>query len=191
MLCFGVSYRSDMAEKQRSPNGKHARRGRGFRVASILVAPQVKNAAEGRGFAVSRLLTNWPEIAGTDLARITRPVQIKHSRGFLGATLTLLTDGPSAPLVEMQLPQLLERVNACYGYNAVQKITLTQTAATGFIDGQAQFSHTRQSSPEPDHQAQANARQIAANFDDPRLAEAMAKLALNISSRTSRKDNEC
>lgn len=185
------SYRSDMAEKQRSPHEKVARRGRGFRVASALVAPQVKNAAEGRGFAVSRLLTNWPEIAGEDLARITRPVRISHSRGFLGATLTLLTDGPSALLVEMQLPQLRERVNACYGYNAVQKITLTQTSATGFAEGQAQFTPAPQAAPKPDQQAQAHARRIAAGFDDPRLAAAMVQLALNITSRTSRKDNKC
>lgn len=191
MVRFVCIYRLVMAEKQRSPYDKLARRRRGFQAASALVAPQVQKAAEGHGFVVSRLLTNWPEIAGENLASITRPVRVSHSRGFLGATLTVLTNGPSAPLVEMQLPQLRERVNACYGYHAVQKIVLTQTSATGFAEGQAEFFHAPPAVPKPDPQAEKDARRIAAGFDDPRLADAMARLALNISSRKSRKDNEC
>ena len=43
-------------------------------------------------------------------------------------------------MVQMQLPKLRERVNACYGYNAISRILLTQTAPTGFAEGQAEFA---------------------------------------------------
>ena len=157
-----------------------------------MLAKQVQKAAEGRGFAVTRLLTHWPEIAGEQLARQTRPVRISYGRGGIGATLILLTSGPAAPMVEMQLSQLRERINACYGYNAIQKISLTQTAASGFAEGQAQFmAESRREKWTPDPAAQAEARQVAGQFHDPQLAEAMARLTLNISSRSNRKDSSC
>lgn len=170
------------------------RRRRGFQQAASLVADRVQKAAEGRGFAVARLLTHWPEIAGPRLAAMTRPVRVSHARAGLGATLTLLTTGPVAPLVEMQLPQLRERVNACYGYNAVQRIVLTQTAASGFAEGQALFAPAAVTAPAPDPASREQARRIAGQFQDPALAEAMALLALNIATRRrlpQRKDFSC
>jgi hypothetical protein len=162
------------------------RRRRGFEAASSLLSDRVQKAAEGRGFAVARLLTHWPEIAGERLAAMTRPVRISHSRGGFGATLTLLTAGPAAPMVEMQLPQLRDKVNACYGYNAIQKIILTQTSGSGFAEGQALFAPAPRTEPAPDPAAREAARQVATQFDDPALAEAMARLALNISTRHQR-----
>ncbi|WP_411957421.1 DUF721 domain-containing protein [Paracoccus homiensis] len=176
-----------MAQRPDTAPAFAKRRKRGFEAASSLLSHRVQKAAEGRGFAVARLLTHWPEIAGADLARMTRPVRVSHSRAGLGATLTLLTSGPTAPMVEMQLPQLRERVNACYGYNAIQKIVLTQTAATGFAEGQAQFAHAPRKPAAPDPQDQARAREVAQKFDDPVLAEAMARLALNLKTRKTPK----
>lgn len=179
-----------MAQIHQSQQKRTKRRKGGFQAASSLLSQRVQKAAEGRGFAVTRLLTHWAEIAGEQLGRTTRPIQISHSRGRFGATLTLLTSGPAAPLVEMQLPQLRERVNACYGYNAIQKIVLTQTAATGFAEGQAQFRPAPQrAETPPDPQAEARAHNIAAQFADPQLAEAMSRLALNLASRKNRKDS--
>ncbi|RJE83476.1 DUF721 domain-containing protein [Paracoccus onubensis] len=180
-----------MAQISHSPNKSTNRRKRGFQAASSVLAKQVQKAAEGRGFAVTRLLTHWPEVAGEQLARQTRPVRISYGRGGIGATLILLTTGPAAPMVEMQLPQLRERINACYGYNAIQKISLTQTAASGFAEGQAQFTAAPREMRPPDPEAQAEARQVAGQFEDPQLAEAMARLTLNISSRSNRKDSSC
>lgn len=185
-----------MAQMRHKGDGQPPRRRRGFESAASLLSQRVQKAAEGRGFAVTRLLTHWPEIAGAQLAGMTRPVRISHSRGGFGATLTLLASGATAPLVEMQLPQLRERVNACYGYNAIQRIVVTQTAARGFAEGQAQFAHApdpqRPASPDPAARRQAD--RIAAQFGDPGLADAMARLALNVATRrtnSNRKDDPC
>ena len=56
------------------------------------------------------------------MAAISRPVEIGYGRGGLGATLTLLTTGANAPLLEMRKEELRERVNAIYGYNAIARI---------------------------------------------------------------------
>lgn len=160
---------------------------RGFEAAATLVAPELRHAAEKRGFAVARLLTDWPEIVGPETAAHTRPVKVSHGKGF-GATLTLLTDGAHAPLVQMQLPRLRERVNAVYGFNAIARIVLTQTAAQGFAEGQAQFRHAPPAEPPPSPpEAIAAADQVAAQFDDPRLADSMRRLALARAARDAQK----
>lgn len=169
---------------------------RGFEPAALLAAHRIRLASEARGFAVVRLLTNWAEIAGPEFADCTRPVRISHGRGF-GAVLTLLVQGARAPLIEMGLPRLRERVNACYGFNAIARIQLTQTAATGFAEGQAQFAGPR-SAPDPAPRAASDpdqldrAERLARDFSDPRLAAAIRQMALNTLSRrdaTDRKAN--
>lgn len=169
------------------------RRMRGFEAAALLAAKPIRTASESRGFAVVRLLTNWEEIVGPEFASRTRPVRISHGRGF-GATLTLLVQGAQAPLIEMELPKIRERVNACYGFNAVARITLTQTAASGFSEGQAQFSGapaTKQK-PAPSPEQLDRAEQLAGSFSDPNLAAAIRQMALNTLSQrdaTDRKAN--
>ncbi|AUH35347.1 DUF721 domain-containing protein [Paracoccus tegillarcae] len=164
-----------------------SRRKRGFEPAAKLVAARVQSVSEGRGFAVTRLLTHWPEIVGEQLAAMTRPVKISHSRGGFGATLTLLTTGPAAPMIEMQLPQLREKVNVCYGYNAIQRILLTQTAPEGFAEGQARFAQKTVAKPAPDPADLQQAGRVGSRFDDPTLAEAMRQLTLNHTDKQTRK----
>ena len=169
------------------------RRFRGFRQAASLVAEPIRHAAEGRGFAVARLLTNWPEIVGPDVAARARPVKIAHSRGGFGATLTLLTTGAAAPLLEMQLPQIRDRVNACYGYNAISRILLTQTSATGFAEGRAQFDPAPPKARAPDPETRRAAEALAAEITDPALHAAVARLAalkLSREGRPNRKARE-
>ena len=158
------------------------RRMRGFERADGLVARQVAKAGEGRGFAVARLLTHWAEVAGEDLAKSTRPVRISYGRGGLGATLTLLVRGAQAPFVQAELPKLKDRVNACYGYAAVSRIALTQTAPTGFAEGQAEFDHGPKVkiSKEPGAKALQRGQAVASGVEDPELRLALSRMGAHI-----------
>lgn len=127
------------------------RRRRGFERASSLVASHLKAPAEKRGFAEAKLLTNWESIVGAEIAAIALPLRIGYGRGF-GGTLTLLTTGANAPVLEMRGTEIVERVNACYGYRAVARIQVTQTAPSGFAEGQVQFraqDKTPEAAPDP------------------------------------------
>lgn len=108
---------------------------------------RIREGMESRGFTVVRLLTHWNDVVGSDLAAICRPVKVGYGRGAMGATLTLLTKGAHAPMLEMQKQQIRAKVNACYGYNAVTDIRITQTAPTGFSEGQAQFAPAPRKTP--------------------------------------------
>lgn len=164
------------------------RRERGFEPASRLLVERIRTAGESRGFAVARLLTQWPEIAGQELARITRPVKISYGREGLGATLTLLTTGAVAPMVEMRKDHLRERVNAVYGYSAIARIHLTQTAGTGFAEGQAQFVHAPKAPAAPDPAIVAKATETAAVIKDEGLRAALELLARNVLTRRNPKE---
>jgi hypothetical protein len=157
---------------------------RGFEPAFGLMKDAVRSAGESRGFAVARLLTHWAEVVGEDMARKTRPVKIGYGKGGMGATLTLLVKAPEAPMVQMALPQLKERVNAVYGYAAVNHIHLTQTAATGFAEGQAEFTPAPKPAKTPDPASAAKAQAVAKDVTDPSLRLALELLAQNILTRS-------
>lgn len=156
---------------------------RGFEPAFGLMARDVRAAGETRGFAVARLLTHWEEVAGKDLAAVTRPVKVGYGREGMGATLTLLVRGAAAPVVEMQKEALRLRVNAVYGYNAIARILLTQTASTGFAEGQAQFTPAPKPAPLPDPRLEAEAKAKAAGVADEGLRQALERLGQNILTR--------
>src|SRR6056297_1894133 len=120
---------------------RHTSTTRGFSRAATLMQTKIRKASEDRGFAVTRLLTHWPEVVGQATAAIATPVNVSYGKGGMGATLTLLTTGAQAPMLEMQKEKLREKVNAVYGYNAISRVRITQTAPTGFADGQVDFDH--------------------------------------------------
>lgn len=166
---------------------KPTRKARGFQAASSLLGSQIRKVGEARGFAVSRLLTHWAEIAGPEIAACARPVKIGYTKGGFGATLTLLTTGAAAPMVQMQLPRLRERVNACYGYNAIARITITQTAPTGFAEGQASFTPAPKPPPQdPDPKVVTTARAVTGDVADEGLRAALERLATNVLSKHER-----
>ena len=168
-------------------HSSHSRKARGFQAASSLLGPQIRKVGEARGFAVSRLLTHWAEIAGPEIAACARPVKIGYAKGGFGATLILLTTGPAAPMVQMQLPRLREKINACYGYHAISRITLTQTATTGFAEGQAQFSPAPKPAPSvPDAKVVATAQAVTGDVADDGLRSALERLAKNVLSKHER-----
>lgn len=161
--------------------------GKGFQRTSSLLEGRIRSASESRGFAQSRLLTHWAEIAGPEFAQSSRPVEVTYARGGMGATLVLLTTGAQAPMLEMQKEKLRDRVNATYGYNAISRIRITQTAPVGFAEGQVEFTPApKAAKPEPSPQAHAVAAKATAPIENSELRDALERLGANIISRTNR-----
>ena len=98
-----------------------------------------RKSFEKYGFSTATLLTDWALIAGRDLASFTLPERLKWPRnveafedvpagagGRPGATLVLRVDGPRAIEVQYQTTQIIERINAHFGYRAVSEIRFIQ-----------------------------------------------------------------
>ena len=163
------------------PMARHHSTTRGFKRTARVLGDQIRRAGESRGFAVSRVLTHWAEIAGKDIASIARPVEVSYGRGSFGATLTVLTTGAQAPMLEMQKETLRERVNAVYGYNAISRVRITQTAPTGFAEGQAQFAPAApQPAPVPEPDDIASVETAVRPVADEGLRAALERLGRNV-----------
>lgn len=170
------------------PADRKTRRMRGFETAGGLLRSRIRAAGESRGFAVARLLTHWAEITGPETARLCQPLRISYGRDGLGATLTVIASGAAAPMVQMNLPRIRERVNACYGYNAIARIRVTQTGAEarfapGMAEAQTPFTgpNTR---PEPTAGQRAAGRDLAKQIQNPELRAALAALGANIVTKS-------
>jgi len=159
---------------------------KGFKRTSSLLQDKIRAAGETRGFAVTRLLTHWVEIMGEDIAAIARPVDVKYGRQGFGATLTVLTTGAQAVMLEMQKERIRERVNATYGYNAIARVRITQTSATGFSEGQASFAHKAKAKPDaaPDPELLRAAQEVASPIADEGLRAALEALGRNVLSKS-------
>lgn len=158
----------------------------GFKRTSALLQTSIRRASESRGFAQSRLLTHWAEVVGEDIAAIARPVEVSYARQGMGATLTLLTTGAQAPMLEMQKEKLRERVNAVYGYNAIARIRITQTAPVGFAEGQVDFTHRPKevAMPALAPETLQVASSLAAPVTDDGLRAALERLARNVLTKS-------
>ncbi|NHM17710.1 DUF721 domain-containing protein [Tritonibacter mobilis] len=158
---------------------------RGFKRTGSLLNDQIRKAGESRGFAVSRLLTHWEEIVGPELAAMARPVKVGYGRGGFGATLTVLTTGAMAPMLEMQKATLREKVNAVYGYNAISKLHITQTAPIGFAEGQVDFRYAPKvrKAAEPAPEDVASAKETATGVENDELRAALERLGRNVLTR--------
>jgi len=161
---------------------------KGFKRTDSLLTGRIRQASETRGFAQSRLLTHWAEIVGEDTAAVAKPVEVSYGRGGFGATLTILTTGANAPMLEMQKTKLREKVNAVYGYNAIARVRITQTAATGFAEGQVDFATRKKASTGPDHDPvlRQKATQVVEPVADDSLRAALARLGENVMSKSKR-----
>lgn len=114
------------------PQPLRRRKKPGFAPAGNGVTGLVGRAAERQGFADAEVLLRWSEIVGPALAPLCRPLRMSHGRGRdLTRTLVVAVEGAAALEVEHRAPQIIERVNACFGYRHVTRLRVTQAGARG------------------------------------------------------------
>ena len=149
-------------------------RGRGFAQAGGLLAARIRQGAHTRGFAEARLLTQWDAIVGQDIARMARPGKVSYAKSGMGATLTIAVSGANAPVVAMQTDMIRQRVNACYGYNAISRVRIDQSAWTpGMAEAAAPYEPDK---PGPTPKVTMGIDKV----NDAGLRDALARLAGNV-----------
>ena len=94
---------------------------------STMIEPMVAPSARERGFAVSRLISHWHDIVG-DLSDWCRPTDIHFARGSRNnGNLKLQIASGRGPQAQALTAQIINAVNATFGYQAVNRITLVQS----------------------------------------------------------------
>lgn len=100
-----------------------------------------RKAFEKYGFSTATLITDWQPIVGAEMAAWTAPERLKWPRlagdgeaevensrrgGRAGATLVLRVDQARALDVQYKSKQIIERINAYFGYAAIAELRIIQ-----------------------------------------------------------------
>ena len=90
--------------------------------------PQIGRTAFRRfGFVQSSVVSRWPEIVGETHSRVCMPESIRFPPGEKAEGILNLVASPGhATLIQHVIPEIIERVNRFFGYNAVARIKLRQ-----------------------------------------------------------------
>lgn len=144
-----------------------------------LVGKAIAPVTARRGFATADLVAAWPEIAGPLYAGCTAPERIAWPRHEDEGTpapgiLFLKVDGPRAIYVQHDLPQIVDRVNAFFGYRAIARVRILQSpvAATSKPSVAAAVRH--------DEAAEEAIAETVKDVEDERLREALERLGRGI-----------
>jgi hypothetical protein len=144
------------------------------------IVPKVAGKALGkRGMAFGTLITDWATIMGPDLARSTLPQKLTFPPGQRqDATLHLRVSGSAALDVQHQEPQLIERINAFFGYRAIARIKLIQAPMPG---APRRPKTLRPMTPEEE----AGIQRATGPVEDEDLRDALARLGRAVYAKTT------
>jgi hypothetical protein len=147
---------------------------RGVRALTELVAGVLKPVTNRPGFALAELRAAWSEIVGARYADWTEPERIEWPRGpekGNGAVLRVRAAGPRAVLLQHELGQLAERVNAFLGPNSIGRIKLVQ--------GRVERLQSRNAPAQPAVD-EARLTNAVSGVDDEALRAALARLGRGV-----------
>ena len=150
------------------------------------VAGLTRDLFRKRGFAEGHILANWPDIAGDVIADYSAPERLVYPRRLregagpsAPAVLEIRVDGPIALEIKHLEPQIVERINAYYGYAAVSRLKMTQ----GPLPPRAKARRR------PIRSLGAQEREALTNelqpIAEPALKDALTRLGERILGRTS------
>ena len=153
------------------------------RAVSSYLPQLTRKAFEKYGFASTALLTDWPSIVGEDIASYTAPERLKWPRGVdafgdiepgnehrPGATLVIRVDGPRAIELQHRAHQIIERINASFGYRAVSELRFVQAP----IESKGALNRRPSPPPQPDRAAEESDE--LSTIKDEALRGALARL---------------
>jgi hypothetical protein len=152
------------------------------------VAQLTRDIFRHRGFTQSHILSRWPEIVGAEMAEFCAPEQMNFPRRAgeahgpqTGATLIVRVDGPIALEIRHLEPQIVERINGFYGYQAVARLKLVQ----GPLPPRPKARRPAARPLAPGEQAAL--AQCLQPIAEPGLKSALERLGTRILGRTPRK----
>lgn len=181
---------STSRKRHKTPPGPSAKRSRKPVQTGHLIADQLRRAAEKRGFAQVRLLTEWDAIVGADLAKLVQPQKVGYAGRSMGATLHVVCAAGAATEVQMQAEIIRERVNACYGYNAIATLRIVNAGGPMPGHGSKPVVRERRAGPRLSPQDHATLRKGIETVEDDGLRAALASLSDNVRSAGARSYRE-
>jgi len=164
-------------------------RPRGQRARAIAdLMPEVGRTAFRRfGFVQSSVVTRWPEIVGTAHAKHCAPESIRFPPGEKSEGILQLLVAPGhAPIIQHVIPEIIERVNRFFGYNAISRVKLRQ----GAVQPASATPESARASPPSLRPIPMELGESLRDIGDPELRAVLESLARSMGDASARKNNE-
>jgi len=135
-----------------------------------LVRPVYKK----HGFAESRILTEWTDIVGRELAECSIPQKLvfRGSKKEEGTLHILAASGRALELQHMQ-PVIIDRIATYFGYNAVTRLVFTQTSTP-------LFRRPARTIPKPETAASPELMDMVKECEDEDVRSALLSLGMTL-----------
>jgi hypothetical protein len=155
------------------------RRYRGGPVAVAgLIGTVTRPLMRGRQAAAARLALDWPQVVGPALAAVTAPERLTGAAG--GGTLTIRASGPMALELAHLAPELIARINAHLGREAVTRLKFS---ADGRRAAPPALAPPMPLPRPPPREAARKAETAVADLPDGPLKDALARLGAHVLAR--------
>ncbi|MFD2238582.1 DUF721 domain-containing protein [Aureimonas populi] len=148
-----------------------------------LVAALVDPMLARKAGLTSGLVAAWPEIAGPRLAAGTRPEKLiwaarrSDTDPFEPATLVVACEGASALRLQHEAGELLQRIDAFFGYHAVGRLKIVQKALP------APAPSRKPRLADIGEQGRQTIAEATARIEDPRLRAALERFGHTVLGR--------
>ncbi len=91
------------------------------------VEPLLRPVLKSQGIAASKLITEWEQLIGKEMAARTLPLKLTFPKDKnADGTLTIACEGAHALTLQHMQPMLIERIASYFGYRAVARIQIEQ-----------------------------------------------------------------
>jgi len=105
---------------------KKERAMKGLRPLGAGCSDRLKRIAPKYGFVAPDIIMNWEAICGKEIARMAKPLRITFPKGKRegGVIVVKLNLASAAAILQYSFPQIIDRVNAYFGYKAVSGVRI-------------------------------------------------------------------
>lgn len=149
--------------------------------------PEVGRTAFRRfGFVQSSVVSRWPEIVGARHARVCSPESIRFPPGEKSDGILQLVVVPAhSPMIQHVIPEIMERVNRFFGYQAVAKVKIRQGEVKPPVATQPRPSAPPSLKPVPFELGES-----LRDIGDPELRAVLESLARSMGAAESQSANK-
>lgn len=142
---------------------------------SIFV-PIVKEIMNSEDFIEADILLNWYDVVGQELGRVIRPLKIKYDKKESQRVLYVeVPVGGYALEIQHREKYILEKINAYFGYSAIQKLNISQN-----LNMRPQLPPKKEKEEILTEKEEKYVEEIADGIKDEKLKEILIKLGKSV-----------
>ena len=142
---------------------------------SIFV-PIVKEIMNSEDFIEADILLNWYDVVGQELGRVIRPIKIKYDKKENQRVLYVeVPVGGYALEIQHREKYILEKINAYFGYSAIQKLNKSQNPNMRPLRTPQKAKEEKKKKKEEKY-----VEEIADGIKDEKLKEILIKLGKSV-----------